>query len=371
MIAPDVLIVGAGFAGATCARILADAGWRIVICDQRDHIGGNAFDCHDTAGVLIHPYGPHILHTENKHVQIFLSRFTDWRPYEHVVQARLRDGCLLPYPLNAETVFHLYGRHLDERGMRAFYAQQSTPIVNPQNLRDVLLSQIGEDLYELFFRGYTYKQWGCEPQDLDSSMGRRIPVRYNADNRYFTDCFQQMPANGYQSLFKHMLDHEHIELRLQTPCTAADVDHATQVIWTGPLDAFFEYCYGPLPYRSLRFEHEHLPDTVRYQPVATVNEVDRSVPYTRTTEFKHITGQQHTGTSIVREYAQDTGDPYYPVPRTEPQILADQYRKLAAQQSKVSFVGRLAEYRYYNMDQVVAAALRVSKRLITAKEWVC
>jgi len=360
----DHLIVGAGFAGSVCARVLADAGRRVHVLDRRPHIGGNAFDRLDEHGVLVHPYGPHILHTNAKRVIEWLSRFTDWRFYEHRVLAEV-DGQLLPIPINRNTLNRLYGLSLSEQEAAAYLERVRQPREPLATSEDVVLNSVGPDLCEKFFRGYTRKQWGLDLSELSAGVAARIPTRSNDDDRYFTDTYQFMPLHGYTAMFERMLNHPGITLEL-------DVDYRDRrdqlshqhLVYTGPIDAYFDHCYGPLPYRSLRFEHEHLAATERFQPVGTVNYPNRHA-YTRITEFKHLTGQDTTGTSIVREYPQDEGDPYYPVPRPENEALYRRYAERAAAEPGVTFVGRLAQYRYYNMDQIVAAALKTAEDLLS------
>ncbi len=358
-----VLVVGAGFAGAVCARVLAENGFQVRLLERRPHVAGNAYDHLDEAGVLVHRYGPHIFHTNADRVVDFLSRFTDWRPYEHRVLAQV-EGQLLPIPINRTTINRLYGLDLDEAGIEAFLARVRIPFDHPATSEEVVLSSVGPDLCDKFFRGYTRKQWGLDLAELSAGVAARIPTRCNDDDRYFTDRFQAMPKDGYAALFERMLDHPAVDLRL-----GADFDPATSredfghTVYTGPIDAFFGCRFGPLPYRSLRFEHQHLAAVARHQPVGTVN-YPNDHAYTRITEFRHLTGQAHGGTSIVREYPEAEGDPYYPIPRPANQTLFKRYRSLAQTLPDVSFVGRLAEYRYYNMDQVVAAALTAAECII-------
>jgi len=358
-----VLIAGAGYAGSVMARELADAGRTVLVIDKRPHIAGNAFDELDAHGVLVHRYGPHIFHTNAERISAWLSRFTEWRPYEHRVRGVV-DGALYPFPINRDTLNRLYGLDLDEAGAAAFFERVREPREPVLTSEDVVLNSVGRDLYEKFFLNYTRKQWGLDPSQLKAGVAARIPVRTNTDDRYFTDEFQAMPLHGYTKMFEAMLDHPNISVELGVDF--ADVrkrggfDH---IVYTGPIDAYFDYCYGHLPYRSLRFEHEHLPDVAQFQETGTVNYPNDNA-YTRITEFKHLTGQQHAGTSIVREYPQADGDPYYPVPRAENEALFKRYEGLAEKESGVTFVGRLAQYRYYNMDQVVGAALAAAKRLI-------
>jgi UDP-galactopyranose mutase len=352
----DVLVVGAGFAGSVVAERMAASGKQVVVIDRRSHIAGNAFDEYDPDGVLIHRYGPHIFHTNAERVFEYLSRFTEWRPYEHRVLA-LVENKLLPIPINRTTINSLYGLNLDEARVQEFFEKVRVPRDAIRTSEDVVLSSVGHDLCEKFFRGYTRKQWGLDLSELSASVAARIPTRTNDDARYFTDRFQAMPSDGYTKMFERMLDHANIRLELATDYQAVRSRiKADKLFYSGPIDEYFDLRHGRLPYRSLRFEHEHLVGVERFQPVGTVNYPNGQC-FTRITEFKHITGQQHSGTSIVREYPKAEGEPYYPVPRAENQQLYKKYEALAEAERNVVFVGRLAQYRYYNMDQVVAAAL--------------
>lgn len=358
-----ILVVGAGFAGSVMARELAEAGHRVHLIDKRLHIAGNAYDEADTHGVLVHRYGPHIFHTNGERIFEYLSRFTEWRPYEHRVRGVV-GGTFYPFPINRDTLNRLYDLDLDEAGAAAHFERVREPREPVRTSEDVVLNSVGRDLYEKFFLNYTRKQWGLEPSQLKAGVAARIPVRTNTDDRYFTDTFQAMPLHGYTKMFEAMLDHPNITLELgvdfQDIRDRFERDHT---VYTGPIDAYFGYRFGHLPYRSLRFEHEHLPDTEWFQETGTVNYPNDN-DYTRITEFKHLTGQQHTGTSIVREYPQADGDPYYPVPREENEVLFKRYEALAKAEPDVTFVGRLAQYRYYNMDQVVGAALAAARKLL-------
>lgn len=361
----DVLVVGAGFAGSVMAEQLASqAGKRVLVIDRRDHVAGNAYDLHDAAGLLIHRYGPHIFHTNSAAVFAYLSRFTEWRPYEHRVLARVR-GLDLPMPINRTTLNLLYGLNLSsDAEAAAYFAAVAEPASPVRTSEDVVVAGVGRDLYETFFRGYTRKQWGMDPSELDKSVAARVPARSNTDDRYFTDTFQAMPREGYTRMFEAMLDHPSIAV--ETGTEYRDVmregvfDH---VVFTGAIDEYFDYRFGKLPYRSLEFRHITL-DEAQFQTVGTVNYPDEAVPYTRITEYKHLTGQRHSRTSLTYEYPRGTGDPYYPIPRPENQALFKQYEALARARGDVSFVGRLATYRYYNMDQVVAQALSMAKALV-------
>jgi UDP-galactopyranose mutase len=358
----DYLIVGAGFAGAVCARELAEAGASVLVIDKRPHIGGNAYDEVDAHGVLIHPYGPHIFHTNSRDVFRYLSRFTDWRFYEHRVLAEV-NGEQLPIPINRTTVNRLYGLSLStDEEVAAFFEAKREPREPLRTSEDVVLNSVGGDLCDKFFRGYTKKQWGLDLSELSAGVAARIPTRTDTDDRYFTDTFQFMPLEGYTRMFERMLDHPAIEVRVSTDHESLTNAAWRHMVYTGPVDAFFGHRFGKLPYRSLSFEHEHRTGVGQIQPVGTVN-YPNDHAYTRITEFKHLTGQVHAGTSIVHEYPQAEGDPFYPVPRPENEALFKQYQSLAEERDDVSFVGRLAQYRYYNMDQVVAAALACAKRL--------
>jgi UDP-galactopyranose mutase len=359
----ELLVIGAGFAGSVSAERLADAGKRVRLIDRRPHIAGNTYDELDAHGVLIHRYGPHIFHTNAPRIVEYLSQFTEWRKYEHHVLAHV-DGQLLPIPINRLTVNCLYGLNLDEDGVKAFFENVREAREPIRTSEDVVLNTVGRDLYEKFFRGYTRKQWGLDPSELDASVTARIPVRTNDDCRYFTDEFQAMPKDGYTAMFRRMLDHPNIQVELGVDfLNVRDRFKAKHIVYTGPIDAYFNYCFGRLPYRSLRFEHEHLSTTKQYQPVGTVN-YPNDHAFTRITEFKHLTGQEHKGTSIVREYPQAEGEPYYPVPRPESEALYKRYKALADKEANVTFVGRLAQYRYYNMDQVVGAALKAAENIL-------
>lgn len=357
----DYLIVGAGFAGSVLAERLASTGARVLIVDRRPHIGGNAYDRYDDAGILIHPYGPHIFHTNSKDVFEYLSKFTAWRPYQHRVLASV-DGQLLPIPINLDTVNKLYGLNLTSFQVEDFFASVAEKVEQVRTSEDVVVSKVGRDLYNKFFRGYTRKQWGLDPSELDASVTARVPTRTNRDDRYFADTYQAMPLHGYTRMFENMLAHPNIKVMLNTDYREiAPLLEYRHMIYTGPVDAFFDHCYGKLPYRSLEFRHETHDQEV-FQPVGTVN-YPNDYGYTRISEFKYITGQVAPRTSVVYEYPQAEGDPYYPVPRPENAELYKKYEALADAREDVTFVGRLATYRYYNMDQVVAQALATFRRL--------
>ncbi|MDQ3889548.1 MAG: UDP-galactopyranose mutase [Actinomycetota bacterium] len=357
----EYVVVGAGFAGSVLAeRLAADAGHDVLLVDRRPHVGGNAYDHYDEAGILVHRYGPHIFHTNSRRVFEYLSRFTEWRAYEHRVRASV-DGSLLPIPINLDTVNELYGLELTPDELVQFFSERAEPVGRARTSEDVVVGTVGRDLYETFFRGYTRKQWGLDPGELDASVTARVPTRTNRDDRYFLDEFQAMPRYGFTRMFERMLDHPRIKLLLQTDYREVErLVRYRRMIYTGPIDEFFNYCFGRLPYRSLEFRHEtHAVSVFQAAPVVNYpNEHD----YTRITEFKYLTGQEHPKTSIVYEYPRPEGDPYYPVPRPENAALYERYKQLAAR-DEVEFVGRLATYKYYNMDQVVAQALSTYERI--------
>jgi len=363
----DYLIVGAGFAGAVLAeRLATQAGKKILIVDKRHHIGGNTYDYYNADGILVHKYGPHIFHTNCREIYDYLGQFTKWRPYEHRVLASV-DGMLVPIPINLNTINILYGLKLSSDQVEQFLqsrAEQRKRIITSE---DVVVNKVGRELYEKFFKGYTNKQWGLDPSELDASVTARIPTRNNRDNRYFTDTYQGMPLLGYTKMFENMLAHPNIKIMLNTDYK--DIEGLVpfnEMIYTGPVDYYFDYCYGKLPYRSIDFKFETI-DAETLQPTGTINYPNEH-PYTRSTEFKYLTGQKHPKTTIVYEYPKEQGDPYYPVPRPENTELYKKYQLMAAGLKKVHFTGRLATYKYYNMDQVVAQSLKLYKTLASQSE---
>ena len=361
----DWLIVGAGFAGSVLAeRLASERGERVLIIDRRDHVGGNAYDRTNAEGILIHQYGPHIFHTNARPIFDYLSRFTRWRPYEHRVLAQV-DGMQVPIPINLDTVNRLYGLSLTSEELAAWFKERAEPVSEIRTSEDVVISAVGRELYEKFFRGYTRKQWGLDPSELDKQVTARVPTRTNRDDRYFTDAYQAMPADGYTRMFERILAHPNIQVM-------TNVDYRTirefiphrRTIYTGPIDEFYDFRYGRLPYRSLRFEHV-TRDAAQHQSVAVVN-YPQTEAFTRITEYKHLTGQVHPKTALTYEYPSDEGDPYYPVPNAENQALFKRYEALSQRETDVWFVGRLATYRYYNMDQIVGQALATFRRIDAA-----
>ena len=358
----DWLIVGAGFAGATLAeRIATERDEKVLIIDRRPHIGGNAYDRFNEDGLLVHQYGPHIFHTNSEMIFEHLSKFTEWRKYEHRVLAVV-DGQEVPIPINLDTVNRLYGLNLTSEELPAWFAARAETVDPIRTSEDVVVSVVGRELYEKFFQGYTRKQWGMDPSELDKSVTARVPTRTNRDDRYFTDEYQYMPKHGYTRMFEKMLDHPNIKVMTQTDY--ADIKNEVtfkRLIWTGPVDEYFGFRHGKLPYRSLKFRHETL-DVEQALPTGTVN-YPQTEDYTRISEYKFMTGQVHPKTAITYEYPSAEGDPYYPIPRPENAELYKKYERLAMATPNVWFVGRLATYRYYNMDQVTGQALATFRRI--------
>ncbi len=362
----DYLIVGAGFAGSVLAERLANgSNKKVLICDKRPHIAGNAFDHYNDDGILVHKYGPHIFHTNSDEIVDYLSRFTEWREYQHRVLAEV-DGMQVPIPINLDTINKLYGLSLTSFEVKEFFEKVREKIEIIETSEDVVVNAVGRELYEKFFRGYTRKQWGLDPSELDASVTARVPTRTNRDDRYFTDTFQAMPKHGYTKMFEKMLDSPNIKIMLNCDYNdIIDVLPYKKMIYSGPIDAFFDYKYGKLPYRSLEFKHETHNKRV-FQDAPVVN-YPNGQPYTRVTEFKYLTGQVHDKTSIVYEYPRAEGDPYYPVPQKENADLYAKYKRLAEDRPDVHFVGRLATYKYYNMDQIVAQALTTYSKIVKMK----
>jgi len=360
----DYLVVGAGLAGSTFAeRLASERGARVLVVDRRDHVAGNAHDDCYRDGLQYHKYGPHIFHTNSERVVEYLSRFTEWRPYEHRVLSRV-DGKLVPVPINRTTINALFGTNFDEAGVADFLAARAERFARIDNSEQMIRSRIGRELYETFFRGYTRKQWGRDPSLLDASVCGRIPTRTSDDDRYFTDRFQAMPAGGYTAMVRRMLDAPTIDVALGVEYRHAIAEvKPAHVIFTGPIDEFYDYRYGRLPYRSLRFELETY-DAPRYQAAACINEPDERVPFTRTTEYGFLTGQRSERSVVSREYPGAEGDPFYPIPCAESRALYRRYAALAEREPAVTFAGRLGEYKYFNMDQVVASVLEKAELLL-------
>lgn len=361
----DYLIVGAGFAGAVLAeRLATECGKTCLIVEQRSHIGGNAYDAYDPAGVLLHVYGPHYFRTNSDRIVQYLSRFTDWHPVEYKILS-WTGGKYWQFPINLNTFEQLLGRPSNSEEMQETLEKWRIPIENPQNSEEVIISQVGYELYEQFFKNYTRKQWRRDPRELDPSVCGRIPIRTNRDDRYLSDKFQALPKNGYTKMFERMVAHPNIKILLKTDYRELlpflSYGH---MIYTGAIDQYFDCCFGALPYRSLRFEPE-THEQEFYQPAMQVN-YPNDHEFTRICEVKHATGQKIPVTTIVREYPDDYGpgkEPYYPIPAPDARAVYQKYAERAEREPNVSFVGRLATYRYYNMDQVVGAALAEFEKL--------
>ena len=365
----DYLVVGAGFAGSVIAERLAKVSDKtVLLVDKRPHVGGNAYDHHNEHGILVHKYGPHIFHTNSREVFEYLSQFTEWRPYEHHVLASV-DGQLVPMPINLDTLNRLYGLNMNSFEAEKYLRSVAEKLDVIRTSEDVVVSKVGRELYEKFFRNYTRKQWDMDPSELDAAVTARVPIRTNRDNRYFTDTYQAMPLHGYTRMFENMLDHSNIKVLLNADYhEIRDIIPHRELIYTGPVDEYFDFCFGKLPYRSLRFKHETINRPV-FQPEAVINYPNEHL-YTRVTEFKYLTGQEHSKTSIVYEFPENGGDPYYPVPRPENHEIYKQYKQLADATPGVHFIGRLATYKYYNMDQVAAQALALFKKISGGKSRV-
>lgn len=377
----DYFIVGAGFAGMTVAeRLVRKKGARVLIVEKRNHIGGNAHDHYDDAGVLIHRYGPHYFRTNSPRIREYLSQFTEWTPVDYTIKSFTRDR-YWNFPINLNTFEQLIGRPATSEEFVDWLEKNKVPVENPRNSEEIILSQVGHELYELFFKGYTLKQWKRHPRELDASVCGRIPIRTNRDDRYLKEDFQALPSAGYHRIFERMARAmgNNVKILLNTDYREVlphvRFDH---MVYTGPIDAYFDFAHGKLPYRSLRFEFESFEGKALaareqisgksgfWQPAMQVNYPDESVPWTRIVEIKHATGQRCAPTTIVREFPEDFGagkEPYYPVPNAESQSIYKRYKEMADASPGVSFIGRLATYRYYNMDQVVGMALAEAEKL--------
>lgn len=359
----DFLIVGSGLAGSVCAEQLANAGNEVVIIDKRNHIAGNTYDFTDTNNLLVHKYGPHIFHTDDKVVYKYLSNFTDWHSYEHRVLSYV-DGKYLPFPISRITINKLYNKNFDINGFKLFIKNQRVELDKIGTGKDYIISQVGYELYEKFFKNYTKKQWDLYPDEIDSSILSRIPIRWNDDTRYFTDKYQGIPKDGYTSMVKNILDNKNIHIELEKDFFSyKKTDECKYIIYTGPIDKYFNNTYGKLNYRSIHFEHRKLGNNKFFQKVGTVN-YPNDFAYTRITEFKHLTGQKSEKTSIVYEFPTRDGDPYYPVINNKNITINKKYNQLKEKQNNTFFIGRLAQYKYLNMDQVVREALDISKKII-------
>jgi UDP-galactopyranose mutase len=376
----DYLIVGAGFAGLTAAeRLCSQYGKTCFVVEKRTHIGGNAYDRYDDSGVLIHNYGPHYFRTNSPRIKEYLSGFTEWHPVDYTILSHT-EGRYWNFPINLNTFEQIVGHPATSEEMEAWLEEKRIPIENPANSEEVIISQVGWELYEKFFKGYTLKQWKRHPKDLDASVCGRIPIRTNRDDRYLREEFQALPKAGYTRMFERMIEACGDGLRIMLNTDYREIMESfdfSHMIYTGPIDEFFDNRFGQLPYRSLRFENESFgPEELKereavagkpgfWQPAMQVNYPNEQ-EYTRIVEVKHATGQLCANTTIVREYPEDFGpgkEAYYPIPAPDAAALYKRYKELADAEPGVSFIGRLATYRYYNMDQVVGMALAEVDRL--------
>jgi UDP-galactopyranose mutase len=361
----DFLIVGAGFAGSVMAeRLASQLNKKVLAVEKRNHIAGNAYDEYDEYGILVHRYGPHIFHTNSKEVFEYLSQFTEWIPYEHKVLAKIGNE-LYPIPINRITINKLYNLNLKtEDEVKDYFEsvkEKRFPILNSE---DIIVNQVGKDLFEKFFKHYTKKQWDLEPKELSPSVCGRIPVRTNDDCRYFTDKYQFMPKDGYTKMFEKILNHKNIEVILNTNYkNILESIKFDKMIYTGPIDYFFDYKFGKLPYRSIRFEFKNFEKNLM-QKYAVYNYTGNEVGYTRVTEYKHLTAQKSESTTISYEFSETEGEPFYPVPTEENKKKYKDYKRESEKIKNIIFCGRLAEYQYYNMDQVVARSLEMIKSIV-------
>lgn len=362
----DVLVCGAGPAGCVVAERAASVlGWKVLVVDQRPHVAGNCYDSAHANGVMIHNYGPHYFRTADPDIVRYLSRFTDWTPANYEAKSYV-GGRLYPFPINRTTLEQFFGEPLDEPAAARLLERKRLPIPTPRNSEEFVLSRVGPELYQAFYRNYTRKQWGLDPRDLDAGVCGRLPVRLDRDHRYVTQPFQQMPRRGFTALFARMLRHRNIRVLLG--CPFADIRHQIRprraTVYTGPVDEYFGHRLGRLPYRSLRFRFT--PYQAEYVQQCVQVNYPNDFGFTRSVEIKHVTGQQHPHTVVSYETPSATGDPYYPIPTDGSAALYQRYRTLTEAERirrRVYFVGRLAQYRYFNTDEVVKEALTCFQRM--------
>jgi UDP-galactopyranose mutase len=374
MTSPDWIIVGAGFTGAVLAeRIASQLDRRVLVVDRRDHIAGNAYDYRGPWNILVHRYGPHIFHTNSKKIWDYLSGFTEWRPYFHHVVAHV-DGKYTPVPFNLSTLDDLFPRRMAEDMTEALVATYGygakVPVLKMRQNEDRKLRDLADFIYRKIFENYTHKQWAMKPEQLDPAVSGRLPIHISRDNRYFQDSYQAMPLDGYAAMFARILDHPNI--RVSTSTTFDEVRGlypAARIVFTGPIDEYFRFECGALPYRSLRFRLFERPEET-VQPVGTVN-YPNEFDFTRITEFKHLNGHRAPGSVLVEEYpeAYEPGrnEPYYPIPtETTALALRPYLERAAALKGRVWFAGRLGDYAYYNMDQACGRALALFEKQIAS-----
>ncbi|NNC23951.1 UDP-galactopyranose mutase [Salinisphaera sp. USBA-960] len=363
----EVIVVGAGFSGAVIGRELANDGHKVDIVDHRGHIAGNCYTARDAVtGVMVHVYGPHIFHTDDEEVWEYVNHFSNFKPYVNRVKSTV-NGAVYSLPINLLTINQFFGKTMRPDEARAFIEEQAdTSIENPQTFEEQALRFVGPDLYEAFLKGYTKKQWGCDPSELPAKILKRLPVRFNYDDNYFFHRFQGMPEHGYTALVEKILDHENITVHLDTPFTSEMAKNYDHVFYSGPLDTYFGYSEGRLGYRTLDFERiDYQGD---YQGCAVMNYGDESVPYTRITEHKHFSPwEEHEGSVCYREYSRSCGDddiPYYPIRLVKEKETLARYIERANQTEGVTFVGRLGTYRYLDMDVTIREALDTARSFL-------
>lgn len=365
----DLVVVGSGFSGCVIAERAATSGnLNVLIVEKRDHIAGNCYDAYRANGILTHQHGPHYFRTNKPDIIEYLSNFTDWIDGNYIVKSYFQ-GQLYPFPINLNTIEKFYGITLTPHIARKFMEDEKVYIETPANSEEFVLSRVGHELYEAFYQNYTLKQWGVHPRMLDASVCGRIPVRYNRDHRYVDHRFQLMPAQGYTALMQRMITHPNIHLLLNTDFREINLSEIPCVVFTGAIDEYFNYCYGQLPWRSLKFKYRDFEQEY-IQPCVQINYPNEH-DYTRTVEIKHVTGQKHPCTTIAYEYPCAEGEPYYPIPAPENKKMYERYRALAeieTREKNVFFTGRLAEYAYLNMDEVIVRALNVFEEIKVKSE---
>ena len=361
------VIVGAGLSGLTMAERIANVlQEKVLVIEKRNHIGGNVYDSYNEDGILIHNYGPHIFHTNSQSVYQYLSQFTQWNDFWHRVLTCV-DGNLVPMPITVETINKLYNLNLDCSQVEDFLKKQAVEIDEVTTSKEVALSKVGPDIYSKIFENYTKKQWGIDPAELDTSVISRIPIRLNRDTRYFADRYQGMPKFGYTKMCEKMAANKNIKIMLNTDYkeVIGDISYE-KLIYTGPADDYYDYKYGRLSYRSIHFAFETY-DKETFQEAPVVN-YPNDYDYTRITEFKKLTWQEHRKTTICKEFPCAEGEPYYPFPTKDCKAQFALYAEEMKKESKVIFLGRLAEYKYYNMDAAVKRALDVFEQMQKAAQ---
>ncbi|CAN5292985.1 UDP-galactopyranose mutase [soil metagenome] len=357
----DIICIGAGISGAVIAERYASLGKKVLVLEKRDHIGGNCYDYFNEDGILVSKYGPHLFHTNFEDVWRYVQHFSEWYKYEHHVMAQVENK-LVPVPVNIQTVNLIFGLNIkNEEEMKIWLSEHQVKNQSPQNSKEAAEARVGVELYQKIFENYTKKQWAQSPDTLDAEVLSRIPVRTTFEKRYFTDKYQFLPEKGYTKFFEKMFDHPNITVKLNSDYfdLKDELPKYEKLFYTGPIDQFFEFRNNlkeKLEYRSLRFEHETM-NTEFYQNHAVINFPEESVPYTRIVEYKHMTGQKHPKTTIVREYPSSEGEPFYPVPTAKNRAIYEKYKKEADKLTNIYFVGRLANYKYFNMDQAFKNAL--------------